>query len=180
MSDESAEAVQQRVGDFNTLSDDAAAGILRSCCGSSRWVAEMIARRPFASIDSLLIAADEVWASTDAVDWHEAFAHHPRIGGKETVDVQSSRASAWSAAEQAATSTAGPGVQAELVSINQQYENRFGHIYIVRASGRSAEEMLTLARQRLLNDPESELLAAAEEQRQITRLRLRKQFGGDT
>lgn len=180
MSDDGVDATQRRFGDFNTLPDDVAADLLRSCCGSSRWVEGMIARRPFASLDSLLVAADDVWESTNAGDWREAFSHHPRIGGKGTVAAQSSRASAWAADEQAATSTASAGIQAELASINQEYENRFGHIYIVRATGRSAEEMLALARQRLLNDPESELLAAAEEQRQITGLRLRKLFGGDT
>lgn len=140
----------------------------------------MVDRRPFGSLDALLLAADEVWTSTDASDWHEAFAHHPRIGEKQSVADQTSRTSAWSASEQAAISAGSTEAQVELAKINREYENRFGHIYIVCANGKTAEEMLAIAKKRLRNDPESELRVAAEEQRQITRLRLRKMFGGRT
>jgi len=166
------------VDDFNALPADASAELLRSCCGSSRWVDEMIGRRPFGSLDALLVAADQSWASTDAGDWHEAFAHHPRIGEGQSVAAQDARASSWSRAEQGAIGAASEGTQAEIADMNQEYERRFGHIYIACASGRTPSELLTVARRRLANDADIELLTAAEEQRQIMHLRLRKLFGG--
>jgi len=166
------------VDDFNALPADASAELLRSCCGSSRWVDEMIGRGPFGSLDALLLAADQAWASTDAGDWHEAFAHHPLIGEGQSVAAQDARASSWSRVEQEAIGAASEGTQAEIADMNQEYERRFGHIYIVCASGRTPSELLTVARRRLANDAEIELQTAAEEQRQITQLRLRKLFGG--
>jgi OHCU decarboxylase len=108
-----------------------------------------------------------VWWSLGPDDWREAFAHHPRIG---------ERAEGWSAAEQAGVAGAAGDVRAQLAAANRAYETRFGHIYLVRAAGRGADELLALARARLANDAETELRVAAEEQRQITRLRLERLF----
>ena len=122
----------------------------------------------------LLRVADEVWWTLDAADWLEAFAHHPRIGEGQSAAPQSERASSWSAGEQAGVATAAASMRNEVAAVNAAYEARFGFIYIVCASGRSADDLLEMARARLRNEPEVELRVAAEEQRQITSLRLRK------
>jgi 2-oxo-4-hydroxy-4-carboxy-5-ureidoimidazoline decarboxylase len=140
--------------------------LLRDCCGSSRWVAAMEARRPFGSREAVLAAADDVWKSLDPADWREAFTHHPRIGEQTT--------SSWAAREQAGASAATGDVRQALADVNRSYEQRFGYIYIVCATGKTAEEMLQIAQSRLQNDPDTELRVAAEEQRKITQLRLLK------
>jgi OHCU decarboxylase len=134
----------------------------------------MIARRPFATLTQLLGAADEIWWTLDSADWLEAFAHHPRIGERQGSAQQSERASSWSADEQAGVATVAASARNELALINAEYEARFGFIYIVCATGKSVAELSTIARRRLGNEPKLELGVAAEEQRQITSLRLRK------
>lgn len=137
----------------------------------------MVGRRPFGSLEEMLLVADEEWASTDENDWQEAFSHHPRIGERKSASAQSAEASAWSAGEQAGMSSASDRIRSELAEINREYESRFGHVYIVCATSRTGEELLAMAKQRMRNDPESELAIAAGEQRQITRLRLQKLLG---
>lgn len=168
------------ISELNTLPAAVAADLFRSCCGSTRWVKEMVDRRPFGSIEELLMTADQEWASTSESDWREAFAHHPRIGEKTSVATQSARASTWSAGEQAGMSGATSATRSQLAQINEEYEERFGHVYIVCATSKTSEELLALAKQRMKNDRQSELRAAAEEQRQITHLRLKKLLGGKT
>jgi OHCU decarboxylase len=162
------------------MSESDAADALRSCCGSSKWVNEMLSRRPFDSAGELSSAADEAWDATGPNDWHEAFSHHPRIGERTAATAQSARASSWSSAEQRGVQAADNSIQAQLAQVNHEYEHRFGHIYIVCATGKSAEEMLAIARERLSNDPDTELRIAAEEQRKIMHLRLEKFFGDTT
>ncbi|HVR40436.1 MAG TPA: 2-oxo-4-hydroxy-4-carboxy-5-ureidoimidazoline decarboxylase, partial [Thermoanaerobaculia bacterium] len=137
---------------------------LRKCCGSTAWVQKMRERRPFGSWSALASAADEIWWSLDREAWLEAFAAHPRIGERKA-------ASRWASQEQSGATSVSAD---ELAEANRTYEEKFGHIYIVCATGRSGEEMLALARQRLSNAPDDELRIAAEEQRKITLLRLRK------
>jgi len=149
---------------LNTLADATAA--LRSTCASSEWVRKMNAARPFASWDTLLRAADDAWWSSDAAQWREAFAAHPRIGEK--------KAGGWAAEEQSRAASASAETLMALEKINRDYEERFDHTYIVCATGRSAEEMLALAELRMANDAETELRIAGEEQLKITRLRLMK------
>jgi len=168
-----------RVSEFDDLPAAPAAELLRPCCGASRWVAEMVARRPFGTLGELLAASDEVWWSLAPADWREAFAHHPRIGERSAAVAQDARGAAWSAGEQARVDDASHDVRAELAEANRAYEARFGHIYVVCAAGRSADELLSVARARLDNDAETELRVAAEEQRRITRLRLEKLFTED-
>jgi len=150
---------------------------LRACCGSSRWVEAMLARRPFASVDHLLAAADDAWQATGPKDWDEAFAHHPRIGERQAAAPVSATAGAWSAGEQATAVGGGAAVRAALAEANTAYERRFGRIYLVCAAGRSAGELLADIETRLRNDPERELAIAVEEQGKITRLRLRALIG---
>jgi len=134
----------------------------------------MLARRPFKSRSAIGAAADEVWWSLEANDWLEAFATHPRIGARSGISGRGGRAGMWAAGEQRSVERADRDVRNALEAVNYEYEERFGHIYIVCATGKTAEEMLGLARERLRNDPDDELKVAAEEQRKITRLRLDK------
>jgi 2-oxo-4-hydroxy-4-carboxy-5-ureidoimidazoline decarboxylase len=166
--------VTRAIDDVNALPAERAADALRACCGSSRWVRTMIARRPFASIDEALAAADDAWAPLGPDDWREAVSHHPRIGEQHSERPQTARAAAWSAGEQAGAGASSEHTRAELAQVNRDYEAKFGHIYIVCAAGKTAEELLAIARRRLQNEPDAELRVAAGEQHQITRLRLRK------
>ncbi len=168
------------IDELDALTARDAESALRACCGSSRWVSEMVSRRPFGTVDALLGAADEEWSRTGPADWLEAFSHHPRIGQTAGAATQSARAAAWSAGEQAAATQANSDVYERLSEMNRTYEDRFGHIYIICATGRTADQMLRIAEERLANDPDTELRIAAEEQRKITELRLRKLIGDHT
>jgi len=148
---------------INTLADEAT---LRRVCGSSEWVRRMLDARP---MKDAFATSDEIWSSLSEADWHEAFAAHPRIGEK--------KGDAWSTQEQSGTRSATDQRMQQLADANRAYEERFGHIYIVCATGKSVEEMLSLCFERLANDPETELRVAAEEQRKIMHLRLNKLVG---
>ncbi|HMA23965.1 MAG: 2-oxo-4-hydroxy-4-carboxy-5-ureidoimidazoline decarboxylase [Gemmatimonas sp.] len=162
------------VRELNALDATRAAEVLAACCGAPRWVSSMVARRPFESLDDVCAAADAVWWSLDQHDWREAFARHPRIGEAESAPPHDERERHWASREQASLAVAQDAVRNALVEANRDYERRFGYIYVVCATGRSADEMLALARGRLHNAPKIELRVAAEEQRKITRLRLEK------
>jgi len=162
------------VEELNVMLADRAAELLRACCGASRWVTAMVSRRPFFSRDAVLRAADDEWSSLDERDWLEAFSHHPRIGEATAAAGGSAAASTWSALEQSSVVSASDEMRIGLARLNHEYEARFGFIYIVYATGRSAGELLEFARQRMQNDRDTELRVAAEEQRKITRLRLEK------
>lgn len=162
------------LADLNAMSEPQAKKLLAECCGASRWVSRMLARRPFKSRAAVLATADEIWRSLDSADWREAFSHHPRIGERKSATPHTARGSAWAAREQSGVEGADDDLRADLAAANREYEQRFGYIYIVFATGKSAEGMLALARKRLRNDTDVELRVAAEEQRKITRLRLDK------
>ena len=164
------------VSAFDALPDHEAALVLESCCGSHAWVQEMLAHRPFATLVRTLDEAEEIWWSLGPADWREAFDHHPRIGEQAATARQGAAAKAWSADEQRGASIASEETRQALAEGNHEYERRFGHIYLVCATGKSAEEMLAVLRQRLSNDPALELRVAAAEQAKITRLRLEKLF----
>jgi OHCU decarboxylase len=134
----------------------------------------MVSRRPFFSRDAVLRAGDDEWNAMGESDWLEAFSHHPRIGESAPAATGSSTARSWSALEQSAVASAGEEARIGLARLNHDYETRFGFIYIVSAAGKSAGELLDLARSRMHNDRDTELRVAAEEQGKITRLRLEK------
>jgi OHCU decarboxylase len=134
----------------------------------------MEGRRPFASEEELLCVADEVWGSLSERDWREAFAAHPRIGSRHDVGELSPEARAWAEREQAGAAAASRATREALADANAAYERRFGYLFIVCATGKTADEMLSLCRARLDGSPEHELRVAADEQRKITRLRLEK------
>ena len=150
----------------NTRVRSQAEAELRSCCGSSEWMRQMLASRPFDGGSELLAGAETIWWELDPQDWREAFAAHPRIGENPK--------SEWARQEQASAASASSDTMRALAQINREYEKRFGHIFIVLATGKSADEMLAIARQRLQNPPEQELRIAAEQQLKITKLRLMK------
>lgn len=147
---------------------------LIKCCGSTAWVRTMTGRRPFANRERLLRAASEVWWRLDSTDWLEAFRAHPQIGQQKAVALISTQAQAWSAQEQSGMNRAGVGVTMALEEANQEYLAKFGYIFIVCASGKSADQLLSILKSRLANSPEAEIRVAAEEQDKITRLRLDK------
>lgn len=159
------------------MQPERAARLLSDCCGASRWVSAMVARRPFGSVARLLAAADDVWRSLGPDDWREAFSHHPRIGEQRSAAQQSERGATWAAGEQAGVGGAPDSTRDAIARANREYEQRFGHIYIVCASGRAAEDLLADLTSRLRNSAEAELPIAAEQQRMITRLRLEKLLG---
>lgn len=159
---------------INAWSEDEAQGMFARCCGSSRWSTVMAQLRPFDSQSSLLLAGKSAWWSLERRDWLEAFAAHPRIGDLNALAARFTRTAAWSAAEQAGVAGAEQEVLRELAQGNEAYEARFGYIFIVCATGKSAAEMLEIVRQRLTHAPEEEIKVAAAEQWKITRLRLEK------
>ena len=165
------------LAELDDMPAEEAGARLASCCGARRWVAGMLVRRPFRDVRTLLRTADDVWSSLGPEDWHEAFAHHPRIGERKAAVAQEARAHAWSTGEQSEVRAANAKVHRLLALNNVLYERRFGHIYIVSASGRTADELLAILQSRLSNDPETELQIAADEQAKITRLRLLKLLG---
>jgi 2-oxo-4-hydroxy-4-carboxy-5-ureidoimidazoline decarboxylase len=165
---------------WNAASADAALEAMIACCGARRWAAAMVARRPIRTVAELSAAADEEWTRMEVGDWMEAFACHPRIGGRPPrrtahASAESSASSRrWSNQEQSSTHEAAERVLAELAAGNERYEKRFGFTYIVCATGKSAEEMLAILNRRLGGEHADELREAAEQQRQITQIRLGK------
>ena len=157
---------------IDSATPDEAGQLLGVCCGSTRWVESMIARRPFGSTGRLLAAADEVWRALSPDDWREAFSHHPKIGDRDLRQTRFASTRHLSEREQSGVAGAPDGVVEQLAEANREYEDRFGYIFIVCATGRSAAEMLVLLRSRLDNDPASEIQIASGEQAKITALRL--------
>jgi allantoicase len=165
---------------FNAMKEGDAAHLLAACCGSSKWVAGMLVRRPFEDLEDLLMASDEAAEALEPQDWLEAFRHHPRIGEGSAQTPVSSTANAWSQSEQAAASESSSDIQSRIAEGNREYEKRFGFIFIIRAAGRTADEVLASLEERLGNAADVELAIAAREQLQITNLRLMKLIQSDT
>ncbi len=166
------------IDQFNTLSDaDCRADLVR-CCGATRWVDGMLAARPFTSWGAVYQTACQIWWSLDPADWREAFDHHPQIGG-DLAKLREKFAStvAWSAGEQSGVQQANEETLKTLAQGNRDYLAKFGYIFIVCATGKSAAEMSAILQARLPQDPTWEIFIAAEEQRKITFLRLEKWIG---
>jgi 2-oxo-4-hydroxy-4-carboxy-5-ureidoimidazoline decarboxylase len=160
---------------LDALNEGEARAALTRCCGSTRWVDAMLSRRPFRSHEALLEAADEVWQGLERDDYLEAFSHHPQIGAElATLRARFAATAGWALDEQASVQCADEQTLLSLRDENQRYLARFGYLFIVCASGKSASEMLALLRARLANTPAQELPVAAREQAKITRLRLQK------
>jgi OHCU decarboxylase len=158
---------------FNHAPVDVAEEALLACCASPAWARAVAARRPFLAAADLFAAADEEWWRLPRLEWLQAFAAHPRIGERAAAKPQSGSGDAWSAEEQRGVRLAS-STATQLADVNRAYERKFGHTYIVCATGKSAEEMLRIAEQRMNNDADTEIRVAAAEQATITRLRLEK------
>jgi OHCU decarboxylase len=163
---------------LNSLPPSEARSEFLKCCGSTSWALHMVDQRPFGDLSELLSKADDNWRSLAAEDWLEAFRSHPKIGEKKAEHTQSDTARAWSEQEQAGTNASALETMQALADGNREYEKRFGYIFIVCASGKTADEMLAILSERLRNDTDKELHAAAEEQLKITHLRLKKLVSG--
>lgn len=167
-----------KLASLHSLAGNEAQNELLKCCGSKRWAERMSAERPFETVDDLIEKADLVWWSLQPGDWLEAFLSHPKIGEKKAAAATSIQSRQWSEAEQAGIGEATNSTLATLAELNQKYEDKFGYIFIVCASGKSSDEMLAILRERLENDPDEELRIAAAEQAKITKLRLQKLVEG--
>ncbi|MEJ7624769.1 MAG: 2-oxo-4-hydroxy-4-carboxy-5-ureidoimidazoline decarboxylase [Pyrinomonadaceae bacterium] len=159
---------------LNRASQVKAVSVFLSCCGSRRWAQKMAQARPFDDISGLLNQAEEIWHNLETEDWLEAFAAHPKIGARQAVPQATAQSAEWSHAEQSGTQTAADPVRNALAEANRLFEDKFGFIFIVCATGKSAEEMLEICRHRLDNAIDAEILIAADEQRRITEIRLKK------
>jgi 2-oxo-4-hydroxy-4-carboxy-5-ureidoimidazoline decarboxylase len=149
---------------------------LLKCCGSTAWAEQLGEKFPFDSIEELKKESDRIWYSLSEKDWKEAFSQHPKIGDVESLQKKFATTSAWAEGEQSGVKNANDQVLLALQKGNEEYEQKFGFIFIVCATGKSAEEMLSLLQSRLINNPAFEIRVAAEEQNKITHLRLDKLF----
>jgi 2-oxo-4-hydroxy-4-carboxy-5-ureidoimidazoline decarboxylase len=161
-----------RYHELDSAQPEAAQEMLLRACGSTRWVSRMMSRRPFGREAKLLSVARIEWFGLTEADWLEAFSHHPQIGDRAALEARFPATHDLSSKEQSGVGGANADVIAALAQTNAAYLDRFGFIFIVCATGKSAEEMLQLIRERLSNDRATELRIAAEEQAKITAIRL--------
>jgi len=162
------------LNELNQLTYDQAVSELTKCCGSTNWVAEMIRSGPYETEESLLRNAEKVWFYCFENDWLEAFEHHPKIGDTASLEEKFTTTKDWAGEEQQGVQVASREALEKLVELNKAYEEKFGFIFIVCATGKSVEEMLALLEERMKNDYEHELQIAMGEQHKITLLRLKK------
>jgi len=142
------------------------------CCGSTKWVDRMVKELPFDSEQELLSKADSIWLKCLKNDWLEAFSHHPKIGDLKSFEEKYVNTSKWAKQEQAGLSTTNKEIVQQFAELNQRYEKRFGFIFIVFATGKSALEMKELLEKRINNNPDDEIKIAAVEQNKIIKLRI--------
>jgi OHCU decarboxylase len=159
---------------INSLASEQAEAEFLKCCGSRRWAARMTAERPFENVEEMVTAADRVWWALESADWLEAFDSHPKIGEKIAAASVARESLSWSEKEQSGTRDSTQQNMEELAELNRKYQEKFGFIYIICATGKSAKEMLAILRERLNNNAATELHNAAQEQAKITTLRLNK------
>ena len=160
--------------DLNTLPKQQLKEELTKCCGSSAWVNKMLPFFPADDLVELLEDAEEQWWKCNEDDWKEAFTHHPKIGDIESLKKKFASTAQWTSGEQSGVNTASQQTIESLAEGNKRYEAKFGYIFIVCATGKSAGEMLAILQERLKNDPKDEIEIAADEQNKITKLRLEK------
>ena len=154
------------LAELNALPEGDAREELAKCCGSSRWAQRVAARRPFQSVEQLQSVAAEVWHGLEPRDWREAFSRHPRIGDRAATGVARS--------EQSGTASASDATLRELANYNRMYEEKFGFVFLIFASGKSAGEMLEALKERIFNREDLEMRNAVAEQAKITALRLER------
>ncbi|HEV8286743.1 MAG TPA: 2-oxo-4-hydroxy-4-carboxy-5-ureidoimidazoline decarboxylase [Chitinophagaceae bacterium] len=162
------------IAEFDHLNSEKKKEILRQCCGSSAWIEKMLTIPPAEDLIDLFEDAEEKWYECNEEDWKEAFSHHPKIGDINSLKEKFS--SGFAEGEQSSIKQASELTLQSLAEGNKAYEEKFGYIFIVCATSKSAEEMLGILTARLHNDPKEEIKIAMEEQNKITRLRLEKLF----
>ena len=161
---------------FNNLSFAERQAELFKCCGSTPWSQTLAKINSIHTIEELKKESDRIWFSLSEDDWREAFTHHPKIGDVESLKKKFASTAAWASNEQSKIAEANEEMLSELKEMTDAYENKFGYIFIVSATGKSAGEILSLLEKRLINNPAFEGRVAAEEQNKITHLRLDKLF----
>ncbi|RYG69393.1 2-oxo-4-hydroxy-4-carboxy-5-ureidoimidazoline decarboxylase [bacterium] len=159
---------------LNGLNEKNAWDELLRCCGASKWALKMMSARPFVNSEALYARSERVFASFQEIDWLEAFSHHPKIGDIDALRLKFATTREWAGNEQIGTSTADEATLEALATGNEAYEKKFGFIFIICATGKSAAEMLDALNDRLGNDRETELRNAGEHQQRITHLRIEK------
>ena len=162
--------------DLNNLSPEKRKTILLKCCASNSWADRMNNFFPFEDLIELIETAEEQWFLCKPDDWKEAFAGHPKIGDQSKTKVPIGSADEWAAEEQKSVGDGSEYTLNALADYNRKYEEKFGYIFIVNATGKTADEILGILTTRLRNDAQMELNIAAEEQNKITRIRLEKLF----
>ena len=162
--------------DFNNQSKEFAFKEVFNCCGSTSWATQVVSNRPFSTVEKLKLVSDEIWKNISVEDILEAFTHHPKIGDKKSLEKKFASTSNWATNEQSGVDKAEINILEELAKGNLEYENKFGFIFIVCATGKTADEMLKLLNERLPNSIDEEIRIAALEQNKITHLRLDKLF----
>jgi 2-oxo-4-hydroxy-4-carboxy-5-ureidoimidazoline decarboxylase len=162
------------LAELNSLSKAECIEGFHRCCASHLWAERMASLRPFKDESALFAAADLEWKKLSREDWLEAFGHHPRIGNREALRGRFAATATWSTEEQAGVNDAHEAVLDALEKANKDYETRFGFVFLVCATGKTAPEMLTILNERMPNPSDRELLVAGEEQSKITRIRLEK------
>ena len=163
------------ITEFNNLSKEEKAMQLAACCGAEKWQQEMLKQFPFADEQTLLQNAYDVWYNTcNEADWREAFTHHPKIGDLKSLTEKFASTKHLAGGEQDNVNSASVETINDLANANAEYENKFGFIFIVCATGKSAKEMLRLLKHRLSNSIAEEVNISMGEQAKITFLRLKK------
>ncbi|MEN9571069.1 MAG: 2-oxo-4-hydroxy-4-carboxy-5-ureidoimidazoline decarboxylase [Bacteroidota bacterium] len=160
--------------DLNTLTKAQLKAELFKCCGSTAWVQKMLPLFPVKDVAQLLQHASHTWQQCTEADWLQAFAGHPKIGDMQALKKKFASTAAWASGEQGAVAQAPEQLLQALAQGNDDYQNKFGFIFIVCATGKSAGQMLQLLQQRLPNQRADEIRIAMEEQNKITQLRLQK------
>lgn len=166
--------MSELIEQLNRLDSDTASEQFERCCGARTWVARMLEARPFDCVSALFAAADAAFLTLTKKDWLEAFSHHPKIGDIDSLRQKFASTHDWAGNEQAGTSAANEETLQGLAEGNRLYEEKFGYIFIICATGKSATQMLEALQERLPHSPEEELPLAAAEQQKITALRLQK------
>lgn len=166
--------IDDPVEKLNRLPPDEARTVLLDCCGSTRWAERVAGNRPYWDVGQCLIIGERIWKELEREDWLEAFRAHPKIGERKAEAQVSQTSQSWSEGEQSRASGAAQETLDALAEANREYESKFGFIFIVCASGKTADEMFALLRKRMSNDIDTELRVAMEQQWLITTLRIKK------
>ncbi len=162
------------IEEFNKLPVNKVKEELLKCCGSNRWASIVMEAFPFKDADDLKLSSDKAWYICGEDDWREAFSHHPKIGQKIADEKKFASTEKWAVKEQSGIKTASTETLTDFHRLNEEYEKKFGFIFIVCATGKTSEEMLAILKKRMPNELHNEIRIAANEQNKITRLRIDK------